>query len=303
MHVYTLFVSLNHCARSSWPYGNKQVHLRSSTRDSLLFECWYPAASSNSWDEYALILSDQVQVSSSYYLWLRRVAANYFMNHTNSDLHLFGISLQHQLLDAAHFPTPFLAPLHTDQRPAIRNLFRSQLPGTSALLISPTHWRSFRRWYSSKQVAHAFMPTIRTNSPSFLLNTWATTNHAKQQQQQQQQAADHDSESWWLPWLARFMFEHSFYTLFPALPLAKSIAIDERMPTRELGMQLLSSDESVDVLAATPFKSLRELPLYNLCCDLVAHLQHSGELICLGDRAPHAATPQPKEPQIRTATS
>jgi len=294
---------------SRWPHGEKRVHFRSGAHDSQFVESWYPPAVLDAFDEYALIISDHVQVAPAYYLWLRRVAGNYFLNQTNADQNLFGISLQHQILDPAHYPTPFLKPIQdvAHVRPSYRNLFRYQLAGASAMVVSPSHWRSFRRWYSIKMLsgpssrqlakdAIPFVPLIRTNVQGYLLNQWALT-HAKQQlklsQLQQSQRSisadsganepERDSVSWWLPFLTAFLHELNLYVLYPSLPLAKSLSIDHRMPLNQLNMQLISIEDATSMLepSSLGFMPLHKLPLFNLCAEPVQSLQQdTPELQC-----------------------
>jgi hypothetical protein len=186
--------------------------------------------------ELLLVLEDDLEVSSIYYLWLKRAICKYYVdsNYTNFDPFSYGISLQSQdyvvgqstkvahkmkvayaeaekqfELEKAKDPKKFSG-IHF--RPTkesllrIRSditspLFRYQLVGTWGLLLFPTHWRAFKSWYinhSQKPDTNPCVPFLESSS------WWAARPH-----------------SVWSQWIIRWSFERGYTCIYPNVRTAE----------------------------------------------------------------------------------
>lgn len=172
--VYTFANSL------SWKYGDKNLrHRISGVHQMQIFtEAWYPSND----DEYAVMLDDRIELSNSFYIWLKHTLLKYRYvqeQQQQQQIRLFGISLY--------------SPRIIDTDPSGRQLLISPKPSSPYLmqvpnsiggaLYFPEYWREFHDYITARLTdqatvkrgsgnPHLFKDSLLTIAKS---NKWASS--------------------------------------------------------------------------------------------------------------------------------
>lgn len=96
-----------------WPFGPKTVHRRIIVGGlmSAIVESWYPGSR----DDYTIILEDDIEVSSLFYIWAKLTLLRYrYAGSTNP--RLFGVSLYTPRLQVHNMSVSYLIILHVLHR-------------------------------------------------------------------------------------------------------------------------------------------------------------------------------------------
>ncbi|OAD02592.1 hypothetical protein MUCCIDRAFT_190162 [Mucor lusitanicus CBS 277.49] len=130
-----------------WSIGSKQIRHRISTVHPMqvFAEAWYPSSD----HEYAVMLDDRVELSSSFYMWIKYSLLKYRYSQTTNK-HIFGVSLY--------------APRILDTDPSGRRLLQPssspylmQVPCSSGALYFPQHWREFHDYITARLTDQAIV--------------------------------------------------------------------------------------------------------------------------------------------------
>jgi hypothetical protein len=83
---------LQYVDRFIWPYGPKQIHYRSQNAglQGQWLEAWWPASD----NEFAFVVEDDMILSPLYFKYLERIIRSYYLDESNYDPSIYGISLQ-----------------------------------------------------------------------------------------------------------------------------------------------------------------------------------------------------------------
>ncbi|KAL7327819.1 hypothetical protein PS15p_206190 [Mucor circinelloides] len=130
-----------------WSIGSKQIRHRISTVHPMqvFAEAWYPSSD----HEYAVMLDDRVELSKSFYIWIKYNLLKYRYSQTTNK-HIFGVSLY--------------SPRIIDTDPSGRLLLQSttspyllQVPCSSGSLYFPQHWREFHDYITARLTDQAIV--------------------------------------------------------------------------------------------------------------------------------------------------
>ncbi|CAO3596981.1 unnamed protein product [Absidia cylindrospora] len=139
----------------SWQsHGEKQLRHRivKMNRMPVFVESWYPR---DSYDDYAILLHDDVDVSSLYYVWAKQALLHYRYSSNGNDDHgnarlaeaVMGISLYTPRLVDAYVDGRrlFEPPLSTTTHP-----YLMQAVTNGGTLFFPEHWREFHDYVTAR---------------------------------------------------------------------------------------------------------------------------------------------------------
>lgn len=130
-----------------WSIGSKQIRHRISTVHPMqvFAEAWYPSSD----HEYAVMLDDRVELSKSFYIWIKYNLLKYRYSETTNK-QIFGVSLY--------------SPRIIDTDPSGRLLLQSttspyllQVPCSSGSLYFPQHWREFHDYITARLTDQAIV--------------------------------------------------------------------------------------------------------------------------------------------------
>lgn len=159
---------------ADWSAGKKQIrHRISSVQPMQLFvESWYPSDD----HEYAVLLDDRVELSPSFYVWIKQTLLKYKYDAVTNK-QMFGISLY--------------SPRVIDTDPSGRQLlmrtdtpYFMQVPFGAGALYFPEHWREFHDYMTARLTdqsivkkktgdRHLFKDSLLTNSRTDKwMNSW-----------------------------------------------------------------------------------------------------------------------------------
>ena len=201
-----------------WPHGNKTV-IEQEFNIGLVGQWttgWQPAVDDDS--ELIFFIEDDVQVSPAYYRWLKAAIDVYYVNASNFDPRMYGISLQRQnrILGETH-EQQYGSKIPADVLGSSTPLYRYQLIGTWGTLFFPMHWRAFQLWLSEKEVSietgesrKGFKPCV----PTLHSNTWYLEQPAKT----------------WSQWFIRFAYEKGWYSLYNNYQHDQALVVNHREP-------------------------------------------------------------------------
>ena len=207
-------------AAFEWAHGNKTV-IEQEFNIGLVGQWttgWQPALDDD--NELIFFIEDDVQVSPAYYLWLKAAIAAYYVNASNFDPRMYGISLQRQnrILGETH-EQQYGSKIPADvlNVGGSTPLYRYQLIGTWGTLFFPMHWRAFQSWLAEKEVSietgesrKGFKPCV----PTLHSNTWYLENPAKT----------------WSQWFIRFAYEKGWYSLYNNYQHDQALVVNHREP-------------------------------------------------------------------------
>lgn len=127
-----------------WNIGNKQIrHRISSVHPMQVFaEAWYPSSD----HEYAVMLDDRVELSESFYIWIKYNLLKYrYSRITNKQM--FGISLYSpRIIDTDPSGRLLLLPPSASGK----SPYLMQVPCSSGSLYFPQHWREFHDYITAR---------------------------------------------------------------------------------------------------------------------------------------------------------
>lgn len=133
-----------------WNIGDKQIrHRISGVHPMQIFaEAWYPSSD----HEYAVMLDDRVELSKSFYIWIKYNLLKYRYSRTTNK-QMFGISLYSpRIIDTDPSGRLLFLPPNTtttittgDQSP-----YLMQVPCSSGALYFPQHWREFHDYITAR---------------------------------------------------------------------------------------------------------------------------------------------------------
>ncbi|KAI8387490.1 hypothetical protein BD560DRAFT_443350 [Blakeslea trispora] len=126
-----------------WEHGEKQIRHRIATVHPMqhFVESWYP-----SYDhEYAVLLDDRLELSPSFYIWLKYSLLKYRYHHDDgaTNKQMMGISLYSpHIIDTDPTGRKLLEPKTSD--------YLMQLPTGAGALYFPEYWREFHDYITAR---------------------------------------------------------------------------------------------------------------------------------------------------------
>ena len=272
-----------------WPHGSKEIIYRTShahIRQQWL-ESWYPSADSfhSNEIEFAIFVEDDVEVSMFYYRWAKLAIKNYYLSPDSNPTRLMGISLQKIWLDFTNYPARFDKKIKDHGKSLLY-----QVPSTWGVIMSPSHWRTFRQWYDLQIRKNRLMQND-TGNPHHVLQPFLPGNLLSNVWYKQSQG------KMFLPWLIKFAYEMGWYFLYPNLP-TKSLIINHQEPgafnEESLGLDsllLYNENEVGSSRNLYEMHQLKDLDLYDICGQLStpAKLDENkqlGQVICVKHEEP-----------------
>ncbi|ORX44430.1 hypothetical protein DM01DRAFT_1386865 [Hesseltinella vesiculosa] len=132
----------------AWEHGDKHVRHRivKLNRMPVFVEAWYPQ---NNYDDYAILLHDDLDVSELFYVWAKQAVLRYRygeLRRSHLERSIMGISLYSpQVIDTSH----------TERRrltltPSTTHPFLMQLVTNGGMLFFPEHWREFHHYVTAR---------------------------------------------------------------------------------------------------------------------------------------------------------
>ncbi|KAK4509332.1 uncharacterized protein ATC70_007683 [Mucor velutinosus] len=136
-----------------WSIGSKQIRHRISTVHPMqvFAEAWYPSSD----HEYAVMLDDRVELSRSFYIWIKYNLLKYrYSQQQTTNKHIFGVSLYSpRIIDTD--PSGRLLLQSTSSSSASPYLM--QVPCSSGALYFPQHWREFHDYITARLTDQAIV--------------------------------------------------------------------------------------------------------------------------------------------------
>ncbi|KAL0143808.1 hypothetical protein V8B55DRAFT_1480706 [Mucor lusitanicus] len=147
----------------NWKKGAKSVRHRiaAAPKSPVFVESWYPASN----DEYAILLSNDIELSPMFYVWAKYAILQY--RYASFSDQLFGVSLY--------------APQILETDPSGRRLFNAsqtvhgdaymmQLPSHAGAVYFPEHWREFHDYITARtadingyEMQEVIVPNLRSS--------------------------------------------------------------------------------------------------------------------------------------------
>ncbi|CAF4405830.1 unnamed protein product [Rotaria socialis] len=197
----------HHSSKFRWSHGPLSITVHK--KHVGLFGQWTLA---NNHQDVQLVLEDDIEVSPHFYIFLKQAINFYYMNQSNYDSRMFGLSLQHQhtvLGQRAGFPMRSIdKELNETGAPVF---FKYQLLGTWGAVFFPEHWHAFLKW-----IATVKLDDMQAGcTPSGLVSTqWWMERYR--------------TGRIWETWFIRFSFERGWYSLYTNFPNREAFAVSYR---------------------------------------------------------------------------
>lgn len=207
-----------------------------------------------SWDpksegEIMVIFEDDLSVSRHWFIWLQEALKKYYIDSSNFDPRLFGISLQnqHTILGESVF-RKYGQETPADLVAGNTSFYRYQLVGTWGTVLFPRHWKEFTTWFAdrwSRYLKGEFTPCV----PTLMSNGWWKSKPNRV----------------WSQWMIRFAFENGYYMLYTNFDNRMALATN----FREAGLNFEKSrGKSNELLSFITSKELslpqiQDVPLYD----------------------------------------
>ncbi|KAL9558548.1 hypothetical protein MBANPS3_000838 [Mucor bainieri] len=136
-----------------WSIGSKQIRHRISTVHPMqvFAEAWYPSSD----HEYAVLLDDRVELSTSFYIWIKYnlLKYRYSQQQQTTNKHMFGVSLYSpRIIDTDPSGRLLLQPSFSSKSP-----YLMQVPCSSGALYFPQHWREFHDYITARLTDQAIV--------------------------------------------------------------------------------------------------------------------------------------------------
>ncbi|KAI7903149.1 uncharacterized protein BX663DRAFT_560706 [Cokeromyces recurvatus] len=165
-----------------WKIGEKRIHHRISQVHSMqqFTEAWYPSNN----DEYAVMLDDRLELSPSYYIWIKQTILKYRYSTTTSK-QIFGISLYSpRIIDTDPNGRSLLLLNRSGTANDVHFPYLMQVPSSSGALYFPEYWREFHDYITARLTdqaivkrgtgqRHLFKDTLlKTSKSNRWINSW-----------------------------------------------------------------------------------------------------------------------------------
>lgn len=223
-----------------WPHGPKEIHYRAQNAglQGQWLEAWWPASD----HEFAFMVEDDMRLSPLYFKYVKQIIETYYLNPSNHDPTVYGISLQR----------PRLVPGKHGNRLQVDNstrLFLYQLVGTWGQLLFPRPWKEFRIWYD----------THRSKNLKPLLDGMITTGWYHRSR-----------ERIWTPWFIMFVHSRGYFNLYTHFMDEQALSVSYRdkgvNTKKEAGPDSnLIGSQNVAEMNLWEMKPLKHLKRYNYC--------------------------------------
>ncbi|CAM8892690.1 unnamed protein product [Rhodiola kirilowii] len=222
-----------------WKFGEKIVHYRTMNAglQAQWLEAWWPSSN----DEFVFVVEDDLEVSTLYYKFLKRVIEHYYYNASNYSPWVYGASLQRPR---------FVPGKHGNkiQLSGDTRLFLYQIVGTWGQLLFPRPWKEFRLWYD--------LHKVKGIKP--VLEGMVTTGWYKKL-----------GERIWTPWFIKFIHSRSYYNIYTNFQHERALSISHR----DAGVNYRKTDGPDSILLdkqnldfdLLEMKSLSTLKWYDFC--------------------------------------
>ncbi|GAN07991.1 hypothetical protein MAM1_0185c07496 [Mucor ambiguus] len=134
-----------------WSIGSKHIRHRISTVHPMqvFAEAWYPSSD----HEYAVMLDDRVELSRSFYIWIKYnlLKYRYSQQQQTTNKHIFGVSLYSpRIIDTDPSGRLLL-------QPSSSSPYLMQVPCSSGALYFPQHWREFHDYITARLTDQAIV--------------------------------------------------------------------------------------------------------------------------------------------------
>eukprot|EP00177_Eucheuma_denticulatum_P003968 GFKZ01007171.1.p1 GENE.GFKZ01007171.1~~GFKZ01007171.1.p1 ORF type:complete len:455 (+),score=60.27 GFKZ01007171.1:97-1461(+) len=208
---------LHACRTTDWKQGTKTIHKRVSNAG--LYEQWiYTWNITQETTEFAVILEDDLEVSPSFYQWLRVARAAYAQ-----DPDVGAFTLQRPTLRPRQIKGVATGPLRI---PSEHPIFKYRLLGTWGFAPQRDTWVEFRKWFEEK----------KESGEKPYVNGLVTTEWYKSQE------VDGYAPTMWSQWWIKFVDEKGYFTVTANLPDGSTLASN----WREAGLHYSSSKPKAD---------------------------------------------------------
>lgn len=191
-------------ARShNWTHGVRLIHKR--TENAGLYEQWiYTWNVTDDTGESAVIMEDDLEVSPSFYKWLKDARQTY-----GTDPSIAAFSLQRAVLRAQQIKGVATGNLRIDKRHPV---YKYRLLGTWGFSPQKAAWLEFRAWYEE----------MRRLGAKPYVDKLVTTNWYKSQEK------NGIALTMWSQWFIKFSDVKNYFTLYANLPDGSTLASNWR---------------------------------------------------------------------------
>lgn len=201
-----------------WKHGVRSVHRR--TENAGLYEQWiYTWNITESTTEACVILEDDLEVSPSFYLWLKEARKLYA-----SDPSVAAFTLQRAELRPRQIPGVASGKLHVDSKFPV---FKYRLLGTWGFAPEKRAWLEFRTWYEEMRASGA-----RPYVDNLMTTSWYKS----------QEKGGPIAKTMWSQWFIKFADVNDYFTVYANLPNESTLASNYR----EVGMHYSDKKRRAD---------------------------------------------------------
>lgn len=188
----------------NWKHGVRTVHNR--TENAGLYEQWiYTWNVTESTTEACVILEDDLEVSPSFYLWLREARKQYA-----SDPSVAAFTLQRAELRPRQVRGVASGKLNVDSKFPV---FKYRLLGTWGFAPEKRAWLEFRTWYEE----------MRSTGARPYVDNLMTTSWYKSQEK-----GGPVAKTMWSQWFIKFADVNDYFTVYANLPDKSTLASNYR---------------------------------------------------------------------------
>ena len=211
-----------HSQSFHWPHGSLTI-IQQKKHIGLLGQ-WTHDTNHN---EIQIFFEDDLVVAPSFYLFIKEAIQYYYLNESNYDSRMFGLSLQHQhtvlgqttgqrlpsipsRLNQSGSPLFFKYQLLGKFISIFYSLLVLFLKGTWGTVFFPKHWQMFLKWMSSMK-----LDDVQSGCTPCLMSTeWWMTRY--------------NTGRMWTPWFIRFAFQQGWYSLYTNFNNRQAFAVSYR---------------------------------------------------------------------------
>ncbi|CAF1937112.1 unnamed protein product [Rotaria magnacalcarata] len=156
-----------------------------------------------------LFLEDDVVVSPHFYIFLKQAIDFYYINESNYDSRMFGLSMQHQHTVLGQRTGFSIRSIDKElNETGAPTFFKYQLLGTWGAVFFPEHWRAFLEWITTIKIENI----EEGCTPGGLLSTqWWVSRHL--------------AGRMWTHWFIRFVYERGWYSLYTNFPNREALIV------------------------------------------------------------------------------
>lgn len=191
-------------AEKDWVHGVRTIHKR--TENAGLYEQWiYTWNVTESTTEACVILEDDLEVSPSFYLWLKEARKHYA-----SDPSVAAFTLQRAELRPRQLPGVASGKLTVDAKFPV---FKYRLLGTWGFAPEKKAWLEFRAWYEETRSSGA-----RPYVDNLMTTAWYKS----------QEKGGSIAKTMWSQWFIKFADINDYFTVYANLPDKSTLASNHR---------------------------------------------------------------------------